>query len=83
MTSHENIDSSNPSSKNQFPLIVDEDNAILSSPLLNMPKDVQAVQPSNEIIEEEGSTNQLFGIILRERELMRKTRLSAIIVRNC
>ena len=54
MTSHENIGSSNPSSNNQFPLIVDEDNATPLSPLLNMPKDVQAVQPSNKIVEEEG-----------------------------
>ena len=56
MTSDENIGSSNPSGGNQFPfpLIVDEDNANPSSPLLNMPKDVQAVQPSNGIIEEEG-----------------------------
>ncbi|XP_050249216.1 zinc finger BED domain-containing protein RICESLEEPER 3-like [Quercus robur] len=54
MTSHENIGSSNPSGSNQFPLIVDEDNATPSSPLLNMPNDVQAVQPSNEIIQEEG-----------------------------
>ena len=54
MTSHENIGSSNPSGNNQFPLIVDEDNATPSSPLLNMPNDVQAVQPSNEIIQEEG-----------------------------
>ena len=83
MTSDENIGSSNPSGSNQFPLIVDEDNANPSSPLLNMPNNVQAVQPSNEIIQKRGSTNQLFGIILRERELMRKTRLSAIIVRNC
>ena len=50
MTSHENIGSSNPSGSNQFPLIVDEDNATPSSSLLNMPNDVQAVQPSNEII---------------------------------
>ncbi|KAK4594233.1 hypothetical protein RGQ29_018066 [Quercus rubra] len=41
MTSHENISSSNPSGSNQFPLIVDEDNATSSSPL-------------NEIIEEAG-----------------------------
>uniref|UniRef100_A0A7N2KRW2 Uncharacterized protein n=1 Tax=Quercus lobata TaxID=97700 RepID=A0A7N2KRW2_QUELO len=54
MTSHENIGSSNPFGNNQFPLIVDEDNATPSSPLLNMPNDVQAVQPSNEIIQEEG-----------------------------
>ncbi|XP_050278193.1 zinc finger BED domain-containing protein RICESLEEPER 2-like [Quercus robur] len=54
MTSHENIGSSNPSGSNRFPLIVDEDNAIPSSPLLNMPNDVQAIQPSNEIIQEEG-----------------------------
>ena len=54
MTSHENIGSSNPSGSNQFPLIVDEDNATPSSPLLNMPNDVQVVQPSNEIIQEEG-----------------------------
>ena len=54
MTSHENIGSSNPSGSNQFPLIVDEDNATPSSPLLNMPNDVQAIQPSNEIIQEEG-----------------------------
>ncbi|XP_050245613.1 zinc finger BED domain-containing protein RICESLEEPER 3-like [Quercus robur] len=54
MTSHENIGSSNPSGSNQFPLIVDEDNATPSSPLLNMPNDVQAVQPRNEIIQEEG-----------------------------
>ena len=83
MTSDENIGSSNPSGSNQFPLIVDEDNANPSSPLLNMPNNVQAVQPSNEIIQKRGSTNQLFGIILRERELMRKTGLSAIIVRYC
>ena len=55
MTSDENIGSSNPFGSNQFPflLIVDEDNANPSSPLLNMPNDVQAVQPSNEIIQEE------------------------------
>ena len=78
MTSHDNP--STPIGNNQFPLIVDQDNATPSSPLLDRPKDVQ---PNNEIIEEEGSKNQLFGIILKERELMRKTRLSAIIVRNC
>ena len=54
MTSHENIGNSNPSSSNQFPLIVDEDNVTPSSSLLNMPKDVQEVQPINVIIEEEG-----------------------------
>ena len=57
MTSHDNIGSSNPFApigSNQFPLIVDEDNANPSSPLLNMPNNVQAVQPSNEIIQEEG-----------------------------
>ena len=45
MTSDENIGSSNPSGGNQFPfpLIVDEDNATPSSPLLNMPNDVQVV----------------------------------------
>ena len=45
MTSDGNIGSSNPSGSNQFPflLIVDEDNANPSSPLLNMPNDVQAV----------------------------------------
>ena len=54
MTSHDNIGSSNPFTpigSNQFPLIVDEDNATPSSPLLDRPKDVQ---PNNEIIEEEG-----------------------------
>ncbi|XP_075642042.1 zinc finger BED domain-containing protein RICESLEEPER 2-like [Castanea sativa] len=54
MTSHDNIGSSNasaPIGNNQFPLIVDEDNATPSSPLLDRPKDVQ---PNNEIIEEEG-----------------------------
>ena len=54
MASHDNIGSSNPSApigSNQFLLIVDEDNATLSSPLLDRPKDVQ---PNNEIIEEEG-----------------------------
>ena len=59
--------------------MVDEDNAMLSSPLLDRSKDVQ---PKNEIIEEEGSTNQFFGIILIEGKLMGKTRLSVIIVRN-
>ena len=57
--------------------MVDEDNAMLSSPLLDRSKDVQ---PKNEIIEEEGSTNQFFGIILIEGKLMGKIRLSAIIV---
>ena len=53
MASHDNIGSSNPSApigSNQFLLIVDEDNATPSSPLLDRPKDVQ---PNNEIIEEE------------------------------
>ena len=80
MTSDENIGSSNPSGGNQFPfpLIVDEDNATPSSPLLDRPKDVQ---PNNEIIEEEGKYKSI--VILKERDLMRKMRLSAIIVRNC
>ncbi|XP_030945643.1 zinc finger BED domain-containing protein RICESLEEPER 3-like [Quercus lobata] len=59
MTAHDNIGSSNPSApigNNQFPLIVDEDNATPSSPLLDRPKDVQ---PNNEIIEEEGKYNSI------------------------
>ncbi|XP_023912434.1 zinc finger BED domain-containing protein RICESLEEPER 3-like [Quercus suber] len=67
MTSHENIGSFNPSGSNQFPLIVDEDNATLSSPLLNMPKDVQVVQPSNEITEEEGKLSIVWNHFKRKR----------------
>ena len=37
--------------------MVDEDNAMLSSPLLDRPKDVQ---PKNEIIEEEGKYKSIF-----------------------
>ena len=59
MTSHDNIDTSNPSApigSNQFSLIVDEDNAIPSSPLLDRPKDIQH---NNEIIEGEGKNKSI------------------------
>ena len=67
MTSHDNIDSSNPSApigSNQFSLIVDEDNATPSSPLLDRPKDIQH---NNEIIEGEGKINQSLGVINKEK----------------